>query len=258
MSLYKNGFSLQIASAYRAVLKKGVLNVNELANALSIQPQGIYRILHHLEEIGLIEEVGGRPKKYKSRAISEAIDHFLLHQRNWFLEYLISETQDEKKDITSEEDLMKVSVILGRDELLERYNKDLRDAKKQVNLVVIGLPIGIPPETLYEEVSALKRGVIIRELVQEVNPENKEMLLRWIKNGIVVRQIKQPIDIHLILIDEYISYLGVFDIDDKTRRILIRFKNKPINQQLQILFEKHWRRAKRIGKNDCLLPDNLQ
>ena len=70
---------------------------------------------------------------------------------------------------------MKVSVILGRNELMTRYTEDLQKAKNKVNLIVIGLPIGIPAETLFEEVAAVKRGVVFRELVQEVTPTNKEM-----------------------------------------------------------------------------------
>lgn len=243
MSVYKRGFSPQTISVYRFLLKKKTANVVEISKNLYIKPQGVYRILDHLEENDFINK-DKDGKNYHARSIDEATDSFLLSQRNWFLENIIGGAEDDKK-ILKEDNKLNVSVILDRDKLLKRYGEDLRIAKNQVNLIVIGLPKGIPAETLLEEVRAVKRGVVFRELVQEINPKNKEMLLNWIKNGIQVKKT-EFVGAHFILIDDSISYIGIFDEENKEKRILTRFVNKNINKQLQILFDKYWEKAKII------------
>ena len=245
MSLYRSGLSPQAVLIYRTILRKGVSSVNEIATELSLKPQGIYRILDHLENIGLIERLRGRPKKYRARTLSGGLNFFLLNQRSWFLEKLNLEEIARGSNLLKRETRTDISVILGRDELLEKYNQDLKVSKDSVNLIVIGLSLGIPSETLYQEVAAVRRGVVIRELVQEVTPKNREMLLRWIKNGIDVKQTR-PLGFHLILIDDVISYVGIFDTRDRVKRTAVRFQSKAINLELQSVFQKYWRNAKTI------------
>ena len=243
MSVYQRGFSPQTTAVYQLFLKRKTLTISKISIFLSIKPQGVYRILDHLEENGFISKTKDG-KDYQVKPVDEAIDSFLLSQRNWFLENIIVGANKDRK-ILREQNELDVSVILDRDKLMRKYTEDLRTAKNRVDLIVIGLPIGIPAETLMEEVSAVKRGVVFRELAQEVNQKNKEMLLIWIKNGIHVKKT-ESVGVHFILIDDTISYVGVFDEENKEKRVLTRFVNRHINKQLEILFERYWKKAKSI------------
>lgn len=237
------GLSKQAISIYRQLLQKEKLSAKQISAALHILPNAVYRHIHYLEQLGLIEEINTYPKSFKAKDKDTGWNHLIAHQKTLY-DQLLTGIKTEKSQLALKD--YSITFIQGREAVFEQCIKDLNKTKKAAKFIVLGLSVGISPELMLAQKRAVERGVAFKEIIQEYTEENKEMIHNWLKQGFNIRQGRQAIGFHLLLFDDNISYIMYYDPDAKTKRYAVRIVHKGINQQLQTIFNKHWQEAEVI------------
>lgn len=90
----------------------------EIASALGIFPNDIYRSIDQLAEYGFVKRVGTRPLRFISQRSSTALDAYLNNLRNDLMETLVTGRREAPG-------LLEVSFIQNRTEFIEKTNTDL-------------------------------------------------------------------------------------------------------------------------------------
>ncbi len=243
--IYTIGLSKQASDLYKILSQKGALTALQIGRFLDIHQHAVYRLADHLIQIGMVEEITARPKLFRAKNISQSRENYLSSQRSWFDEVMSGIKIRSIKTNINKTNEFQISFIQGREQFFEQCARDLRSATQKANFIILGLKTGISPELLLEEKNAVERGVPVNIIAQEYNPENKIVLRAWRQAGLNVKYGKS-IGFHLVLIDNTISYLMTYDPQDKLKRYAVRIIHQPINQQLQLIFHKHWKVAKVI------------
>jgi len=251
--IYPKVLSKQATSTYKLLIQKGEMSAKQIGDALDIFPNSVYRLINHLEQIGLVEQINAYPRKFRARNVEEGWNNFIAYKKRSF-DRLVSGINLKEKEGELPSKRFSITFIQGREAVFEQCIKDLSQTQNEAKFIVLGLKIGISPELMLAQKNAVERGVKFREIVQEYIDENREMILNWKKQGLDIRH-GQPIGFHLLLFDDKISYIMSYDPLDKTKRYAVRIIHKAINQQLQDIFNKHWKKAKRI-KHTLLTRSN--
>ncbi|MBI4008664.1 hypothetical protein HY357_00350 [Candidatus Roizmanbacteria bacterium] len=244
--IYSTGLSKQAIDLYKILSQKGALTALQIGRFLDIHQHAVYRLADHLKQIGMVEEIPGRPKLFRVKNISQSRENYLSYQRSWFDEIMRGIKERNIEININKTNEFQISFIQEREQIFEQCAIDLQNANRKANFIVLGLKTGISPELLLEQKNAVERGVPVNIIVQEYSAENKIVLQAWKQAGLNVRYGK-PIGFHLLLIDDTISYLMTYDPQDKLKRYATRIVHRPINQQLQLIFEKYWKEAKVIS-----------
>lgn len=239
---YAKGISPQGREIYSFLQKRGTLTARKLATLLRVHPSAIYRLARYLISIGLIEEISGRPIYFRALPSPEAKENYFAHQKDK-VENIFSDLP--VNTLIETTGSYHISFIQERETIFAKVAEDLRMAQKEAHFIVLGLPVGVSPELMLEQNNAVRRGVPVKIIVQEVGEENNETISSWQKQGLSVRQGK-AIGFHLLLIDDTISYLMYYDQKDKTKRYAVRILHPAINRELQTIFAEHWKKSRPI------------
>lgn len=237
----RSPLSKQSTSIYHLLLKKKQLSAQEIAKELGVLPNAIYRTTKLLVDMGLIETVSTYPVKFQATSPNEALENYVSFSQNFFL----TNFQKAKKTQTSNNKLS-VSFIKTRNELLDTTWDDIKTASKTIDHIVSGLEL--PAEIMLAYSKALKRGVRIRFLVQNLSELNLEILTNWQKMGLEVRYFPL-LEARIIIFDSNVVYLTSYNPENKEEAVGIRFAYQPIAKQMKDLFEKKWEVSKPIIKN---------
>lgn len=240
------GISPQAIKVYRLLLKKKELTAKEIGHSLNIFPNAVYRLMDELEKVGFLEKKNLYPKRFRVRSLNEAWDNFFLFSKNKFDKMFsdINVEEEKKEDYYKE---FSISFITKREALFDQFIEDLSHTKKEAKFIVLGLSIGISPELLLAEKQAIEKGIKIKEIIQEYTEENQKTIESWLKIGVNLR-IGNPIGFHLLLFDDTISYIVLYQPKNKIVRYGVRIIHKGINYQLQDIFNKCWGKAKQLDK----------
>lgn len=236
----KPRLSPQSQKIYRVLFEKGDMDAREIGKALEIFPQAVYREGRRLQALGLVTETSRWPSRLRARSTAEALNFYLIKEREWFLEAF---ARGSKSDRRRQTDALGISFMQTRSESYERFTKDLATAQKTARLLVSGLEV--PAEQILSYKQALERGVEIKLLVQQEGLKNKEMLNNWKKLGVALRSTEQ-IDARVLLIDEKIAYLLSYDVHKPREAVGVGFAYQPIVILLGELFENRWKTARKL------------
>ncbi len=236
------GLSKQAHAVYKLLLEKRELNAKSIGEELDIKSQQVYPLVEHLLRLSLIDQQDTYPVTYRAKQISEAGENYAMQARSWFhnlfsdLEFraVTNELQDDK--------IFNISFVQGRDDLIRQNIPDLGKTKQNIKYIYSVLSIGVPNEYLYANLQAVKRGVDLKIIALEHTKENHNALLSYKHIGAVIRFAKS-FDWHLVLYDENISYVMMYDPKDRSKQFGVRFVHRGINQHFQRIFDKYWQKA---------------
>lgn len=237
-ALIKFGLSKQEAGTYLSLLQNGPLSVKELSEYVRVFPNALYRLLKELEEKGLIVSTGKHPNVFKALPPSISLEAFVKKQ--------IAEVELNKETILSQlqqkgiTDQTHIDVLGGKREFFRAYVEMAKNAKKQVDIISIGEEI--PEEIILTNRDCLERGVTIRFIAHSHNKNNKDLLARWVKMGLLVRHYPDG-GFHLVIMDNTRSLLSVNNPKNTDDRLAIKIFSEALSKSLGDYFNTIWERA---------------
>ena len=229
--------SRQSQDIYKLLVKKSGLNAKGIGKELKILPNAVYRAIKPLRELGLVEQTSERPTKFIAKPSVEAVEMYLLNQRNVF-EQILGDA-----DLSTLPHSNAPVLIKDRNDLIEKTNRDVKNSKRSVDFIVSGLEV--PAETLLTYKQALDRNVKIRSIVQRLDDTSEEMFRNWKKIGLDVRHYPS-IESRIFVIDNHIVYLTSYDPERKEECVGIRTGYEPFAKLMREVFERKWESAKEI------------
>lgn len=138
ITLVKLGLTVNQAKTYLANLKTGPTTAKELAQTAGIAIQDIYRVIPHLQELGLEHRILTKPTTFKANSLKKTIPR-LLQQKNLehndlnkaSLELKNKQTYN-SKTTPEEKDESKFLIISGKQTIFEKSNQVLKNANKSI------------------------------------------------------------------------------------------------------------------------------
>src|ERR1700730_4143624 len=86
----------QSLAIYQELTKSNPMTAKLLGVNLGILPQAAYRAIKPLEKLGVVEQFGRYPKKYRLCASEESLDSYLQNVQEQYLQTFISPITDSK------------------------------------------------------------------------------------------------------------------------------------------------------------------
>lgn len=243
--IYKTPFNGQAGTLFKIILKNNFMNAKELAQKMNITTQSIYRLTSYLIEQGLIEATGSYPARFSFVPIDDAKRNFLMKQSDQLTSLLSNTHLSLNVPNNTQKEIYDLYFIKNRDEHIEKLIQDVKGAKFSIKHSILVLPVGIPAELMLEFSKAVKRGVELKIIAQEYNTENQSVLSSYKHIGAMLKHEK-TMNWHLFLIDDHISYISMYNPENKTSQAGARFAHKGINRELSTIFDKYWREAEEI------------
>jgi sugar-specific transcriptional regulator TrmB len=223
---------------YEALQVAGeALTSRQLAESLGVLPSAVYRLCYQLEQRGLIQRLGGRPRRFVATARHEALQNaYLHHQRQ--LRQLLGVLLEQSAPVTP---LPEVQIIMGRQALYDEYIRQAEQAQQEIAVYAIG--IAYSKALHHTQAAARKRGVRVRHIVQQLRPENYHIVHKWQRLGVRLRLLKTAQGFHLTLIDNRLALITFSEASDTEERLTIATTNPSAVAVMVTVFEQMWREA---------------
>lgn len=230
----------QSVAIYQELSKGNHMTAKKLGSQLGIYPQAAYRAIKPLKELGVVEQIGRYPRKYRIRASEDSLETYLQLMQEYYIKTFLPKKGGIKTILAQ---LLKVTFIQNRDELLQKSNEDIQKAKYRVDNIVSGDEV--PAETILVRKNAIAKGVKFRFIVQKFDKFNRYMFTNWQTLGVKVRYYP-VLEARLIVIDAKIVYITSYNPSVNGEAVGVRFEYPPIAKLMQELFENRWSQAKEI------------
>lgn len=218
---------------YNILLNLGPLSAQEAALHTKNFPSAEYRLFYELEKVGLVLRTPGRPLRFDALNIGDGLQTSYVRQEKE-MQSLLSETLEDSGKLAN--------IIIGRQKVYETYISYAKNAQKSICIYAIG--IAYSKELAKTQADAIKRGVSVRHIVQEVKISNYFVVSRWLKLGVTLRTLKQPRGYHLTIVDDSCAIVTFSDSKDTEKRVSMVTNDKNVVAIFQNQFESLWSTAK--------------
>ena len=136
-TLVKLGLTVNQAKTYLANLKTGPTTAKELAQTAGIAIQDIYRVIPHLQEIGLEQKIITKPTTFKANPLKKTIPRLLQQKTLEYKNLHKASFQLKNKQINiqttpKENGKSKFLVISGKQSIFEKSNQVIKHANKSI------------------------------------------------------------------------------------------------------------------------------
>lgn len=240
--IYKSPFSGQAGELYKLILQKYPQSADELARKMNITRHSIYRLTSFLIEQGMIEKINNFPVHFRPVPSDKARQNYLMKQSEQFTSILNKIPVRENALHKTQKEIYDLSFYKTRDEHIEILKQDVIHARYSIKHAILVLPVGIPSDLMLEFSNAIKRGVDFKIIAQELNKDNISVLKSYKHIGIQLRY-ETSLTWHLFLIDDNISYISMYNPDNKISQTGVRFVHSGINKEMQLLFNTYWQKG---------------
>ncbi len=225
----------QARDIYKLLLDKGNLNANQIGRKLDIFPNAVYRSTETLKKLGCISESKSYPVVYHATPPNQSVEKFLLLSREGFLSTF------SYKNITADANSSpNISFIKDRETLLNKYADYAKSAQKQINLIISGHEL--PPFVYIENLKAVRRGVVVRAIIQNYEKSNTLEIQDWKDSGLQVRYLP-TVDLRLVIIDNKIVQIMSYNSKESLSSMGIEFSYRPLAQVMIGVFEEKWQES---------------
>lgn len=227
------GLSKQAIKSYELLLVNGPLSARQAANYSKSFASAEYRLFYELEKRQLVIKLPGRPRRFEALAINDGLQASMVNHEEQLKQLLYF-----SDNATSDP----LSIIVGRQKVYDLYAVYAKKAQRQICVYSIG--IAYSSELAKTQAAAVKRGVSIRHVVQEVKAANYYVISRWLKLGIALRTLKRPRGYHLTIIDDSCAIVTFSNPKDTEQRLSMLTTDKNTISIFQSQFEDIWDSAK--------------
>jgi sugar-specific transcriptional regulator TrmB len=217
------------------------MSAQDIASLVMVFPNAVYRVFKTLEKRGLVRFVGSRPIRYKAVAQQQGFSAAYSSQKTE-LEGLLGKVL-KSENATSEQ---QITTVVGRKQMYKEYVRLASAAQHEIAVFAIG--IAYSSELLEVQTAAIKRGVYIRHVVQQVQPENYHIISKWQRIGVKMRYFKEDRGFHLTLVDQSTAMVTFSNPEDTEDRFTVVISQKFAVRLFQAQFESIWQNAHGIDK----------
>lgn len=236
--LRKIGLSKDAINIYEILLgAKNSLTVGEISKHTKNLDSAEYRLLYKLQDKGLVKRIKGRPMAFMALPMEDGL--------NVSLQKTQVELKSLLKDVMPAHDDEKARLIFGREEVYKAYIDYADKARKQICIYAIGIAYSKRLEKA--QTLAIRRGVYVRHVMQELKPSNYHVLAKWQRLGIKLKQLSRSRGYHLVTIDDTCAIVTFSNPNDTEERLSMVTTNPAIVELFQHQFEDIWSSAKKIS-----------
>ncbi|MDH2900821.1 MAG: helix-turn-helix domain-containing protein [archaeon] len=259
LGLTNYGLTSNQAKVYLLLLCEGqAIPVREIANALNLHRVDVYRKLHELEELGLVEAYLDSPKKYSSLDPHFAIS-ILINRMERRLSFLKKNGRQLERALNKyaathhysipsikDGDDTSYKLVIGREKYYKEILRLVHKSKKEILRIISSNGVNrtfLPIYGLYPEYKLAKqRGVSIR-MITEVTTSNYSNAKRLSK----VLELRHLDDVHLrfVVLDRSITMLSArFDEGSMSAKTsadnYLLFRDIRFSESMRFFFEHLW------------------
>lgn len=232
----------QSEAIYNELSKTKQMTAKTIGQRLGIHPQAAYRALKPLCKLGVVEQIGRYPRKYRILFSEDSLETYLKMAQEEYIKKFFANTKV-KKNKNPFSQLLQIEFIQNRKELNQRTIVDIVQAKKKFDCIVSGHEV--PAEQLLAYKQAIARGVKLRFIVQHFDEFNRYMFLNWRKLGMKVKYYP-VLEARIIIIDNKIVYITSYNPNMNEEAVGARFDYAPIAKIMSEVFESRWTQAEEI------------
>lgn len=234
--LQQIGLSPDAISVYAYALVNSDISAQEVAAELGTFATAVYRLFYKLETMGLLLAKGGRPLRYAAQSKNVALPAAVRMHQQHLLRLL--HTRRRMLAQTGPE------LIMGRDALYKYYEQLARHTKQTIQAYTIGIAYS---DSLHAtQADALKRGVHIQHVVQQVRPANFHVVHKWQKLGIRIRLNPTARGFHLMIFDEASALVSFSDPGNTDSRISLYTDNAAATDFFRSQFVSVWQASRPV------------
>lgn len=226
----------QAKKIYNLLSDKKPLTAAQIADELNTLPHTVYRATKVLIDYGFVRKMGHHSTLYMKNGPEGPIDLYI----NAMKAYLSEEFLSKHKANTN---LLDISFIQNRSQLIEMTNEDVEKAQKSINFIVSGHEV--PAETILAHKNAVERGVNVRKLVQNLDATSKDMIKTWKNAGIKIKYFPN-MESRIFIYDSQIVYFTSYNPEKNEEALGVRFNYTPFARMMNEMFEARWKLGKEI------------
>lgn len=238
--LVELGLSLDAIEVYELLVRFEALTAQGVAAHTRRFASAQYRLLYRLEEYGLVRREGGRPLKFVALPIDTGFSAALAVKER-VLSRLLAQSL---KGDSSDEETSQLRLIVGREALYAEYARMAPKASSTIDAYTIG--IAFSDELVAVQRAAIKRGVRIRHVIQQLKPSNYHIAHTWQRIGVDIRLSRSDRGFHIMIFDNstvVVTFSSPINTED---RISIVAKGGPIVRMFLAYFNQIWASARKI------------
>jgi sugar-specific transcriptional regulator TrmB len=231
--------SPQTAEVYKLLKDGQALSALDIAEKLDILPNAVYRVVKKLIDMGLVEQTGDYPVRFKAVPAQTALSMYMVAaSRSFRRQFGMTAPASTAKQAGPT-----ISLIKDRSSMLRRGDIDALSARQSIDVIVSGHDV--PESTFLAYKKAAKSGVIIRKIVHQKEQAGSPMVARWQEFGARVKYLPD-FQMRMIVFDKLIVYLTSYDTQSPGSAFGVRFEYEPLALQMTTLFEQHWQNAQSL------------
>src|SRR3989344_5215616 len=240
--LFKLGLSHDEVACYIELVHRGSLRASELAQAVNIFPNAVYRIIDRLKQKGFVVVLDTHPVTFQAIPPQVAINAFVQRQAQALEEVKTLSIQAFARKIPSPPET-RIDMISGRRAMFKAYVDFLKQTKEEVLIISVGE--SVPDELKLANRDALERGVSIKFIPHRYDEGNAQLLRSWVRMGIEVRHFPDS-GFHLVVFDKKHAILVANNPDNIVERTSLVIYSGGLSQALRDYFYATWENAAMI------------
>lgn len=254
------GLTINQAKIYVYLLGKPFTSVRKVSEDLGLHRVDVYRKLHELEHLGMIEVQIKSPRTYSAAPAKTALHSLLQIQQEKMKNLeaksgeMISKLEEFKnsnvKPLENSDQDVSYTMVIGRNRYYDEVRLLIRHSHNEV--IRILSPLGIirtfSSGVFNEYVKAKKRGVSVR-MISQINSQNRSFAKRLSK----VVELRHLDDVHLrfLVADQLVSVISakfnesLLSRDSSEDNYLV-FRDARMAKAHCFFFEHLWKLAKTV------------
>ncbi len=239
------------AKVYLCIIQSGTISVGKISKITKLHRQDIYKILHKIEEKGLITKTIEKPFKFQAIPLETALYQLISKEREktntrlHTLEENFKELVNSLKNQPKEEDDARFNLLTTDDSIRNRAHLSFSGLKKELELITDVDLLFAPLTKLYEFVSLVSERRVKTYLLA-VTRENITTLEKTIKQiapnpkFFKVKHMPQPLFNLYLILDRREVWIATEQTTESGYPCILWTNDKNIVKVYEDNFEKCW------------------
>lgn len=237
--LQEVGLSKECIALYELLLQRNELTAHQASTYTNQFSAAQYRLFYKLEVFGLVRRIAGRPLRFVAVTPALALPAALTTKQQ-VLKNLLAKSLS-KADAPGDETLR---IVIGRQALYSEYARLAAEARHTIAIYAIG--IAYSDKLAGVQRAAIKRGVRIQHVVQQIKPSNFHVVHAWQHIGVQIRLAPSERGFHVMVFDSSLALISFSNPRDTDDRLSILTSNPAACKLFGAYFDALWQEAREV------------